>query len=163
MRSVKNVIYGTMLEKPAPWVFNGLRIYKERRENRKMDYFWEEAQRLGTKRAMVLWDRRDRIKEYVRRQKELAGTGTLLLALGVLAGGSASLAGVFSSMAGVLLFVTATQEARGMRATGRYWRTERGMRKVEGIYIRPLGRAVCHDNGRWYRPDGKEVHIPNSR
>lgn len=118
--------------------------------------FFENARRFGAKRAMMLWDRRDRVREYVKRQKMLAGLGFPLAALAI------ATSNVFITVASVLIFIAASTEAQRMQATGRYWNTERGMRKVHRKYVRPLQRnAYLNSDGNWYDREGRRVNIPH--
>ena len=90
------------------------------------DPFFDDLKRYGGPRALRRDRHRERVREFVLRQRQLAATGGLFIVAYVV-----SDVGLFAALA-ALMFSTATPECRRMRACGRYWQCKRSI-EVIGI------------------------------
>ena len=90
--------------------------------------FYEDLKRFGGRRALIRSDHRRTVQDFKARQRDLALAGSWFLILSLMP------TGIWFVLAalGIVLFTTAKDEAKRMKACGRYWRCKRSM-EVLGI------------------------------
>lgn len=89
------------------------------------DLFSADLKRFGPKRTLARDAHRDRIREFMLRQKQLSAAGFVQFAFYIVSGSHP-----FFAMLGALLFMTAIDECRRMRACGRYWQCKRSIEVI---------------------------------